>query len=181
METEIWKDIPGYEWKYQVSSLWNVKSPEKFSKIGRKLKWKMLKQTLWTNGYLYIKLYWNNKKNYVVQRLVWFTFLWLDLEWKWYKESLCVCHRDDNPLNNRLDNLFLWTQKDNMNDMYKKLRNWHTSKRVIQFTKEWEFIKEWDSMSDASNILNINQWIISNCCNWKHKFAWNFIWKFNYS
>lgn len=26
MEKEIWKDVIDYEWKYQVSNFWNVKS-----------------------------------------------------------------------------------------------------------------------------------------------------------
>ena len=26
METEIWKDVPWYEWFYQVSNLWNIAS-----------------------------------------------------------------------------------------------------------------------------------------------------------
>ena len=41
---EIWKDIVWYEWLYQVSNLWNVRTLYKLDKIWRKLKGKILKK-----------------------------------------------------------------------------------------------------------------------------------------
>ena len=40
---EVWKDIPEYEGLYQVSNLGNVKSLDRVSSNGRKLKVKVLK------------------------------------------------------------------------------------------------------------------------------------------
>ena len=37
-------------------------------------------------------------------------------------DGLFVCHRDDDPLNVNLDNLFLGTHSDNMQDMLAKGR-----------------------------------------------------------
>ena len=33
---------------------------------------------------------------------------------------MAVCHKDDNPKNNRLDNLFIANQTENMHDCIKK-------------------------------------------------------------
>lgn len=35
---EIWKDIPWFEWLYQVSTLWNIKSLEHKKKISEWVK-----------------------------------------------------------------------------------------------------------------------------------------------
>lgn len=47
---EIWKDIPWYEWLYQVSNLWNIKW----------LKYNILKK-LNANKYWYIDIVLSNK------------------------------------------------------------------------------------------------------------------------
>ena len=73
METEIFKDIPWYEWLYQVSNLWNAKSL-----INNKWKFveKLLKHNKDKVWYLHINLYKNKKaKIYLIHRLVCLTFL----------------------------------------------------------------------------------------------------------
>lgn len=37
-------------------------------------------------------------------------------------KEVCVCHKNDNPSDNRVENLFLGTQKENVYDMHKKCR-----------------------------------------------------------
>ena len=43
MNEEIWKDIPWYEWLYQASNLWNIKSliswKEKILKANKTKRW----------------------------------------------------------------------------------------------------------------------------------------------
>lgn len=197
METEIWKDIPGYEWYYQVSSLGRVKSLERIVwKISvQRISERILIQTIW-NWYNRVFL----RKNGVtrtlgVHRLVASAFLWLDLNFISYKLSLCVCHKDDNPINNKVDNLFLWTQKENLLDMYKKWRwtrlkgeynhlfwrKWelHTSsKQVMQMTKEWVFIKIYCSATYAWIAIWKDPSWISHCCCWRKKQFWWYIWKY---
>lgn len=46
------------------------------------------------------------------------------------------------------------------------------SKTVEQYTKDWEFIKKWSSMSEASRKLKISVSNISRACMWKIKSAW---------
>ena len=52
------------------------------------------------------------------------------------------------------------------------------SKKVLQFTKSGEFIKEWSSIREASKQLKINFGNICSCCNGKLKSAGGFIWKY---
>jgi len=52
------------------------------------------------------------------------------------------------------------------------------SKPVLQFTKDGEFIKEWESATAASRQLNIPLPNITNCINgYKYKSAGGFVWK----
>ena len=51
-------------------------------------------------------------------------------------------------------------------------------KRIAQYTKTGEFIREWQSATDAMNMLNISKSKISNVCNGKRKSAGGYIWKF---
>ena len=52
------------------------------------------------------------------------------------------------------------------------------SKKILQFTKSGEFIKEWQSMNEASRQLKINCGNICNCCNGKLKSTGGYIWKY---
>ena len=72
METEIWKDIKGYNWKYQISSLWNVKSLN----YNHSWKEKLLKNEILKSWYINISLckFWKVKR-FLVHRLVCLTFL----------------------------------------------------------------------------------------------------------
>lgn len=113
---EIWKDIKGYKGYYQVSSSGRVKSLSRYrpayinnnNKI--LLKEKILKPTIYTSGYEYVSLSKNGeRKNYMVHRLVAETFL--D-----NPDNLsCVNHKDENKLNNNVDNLEWCNAKYNIN------------------------------------------------------------------
>ena len=182
METEIWKDIPWYEWKYQASTMGRIKSyPNKWNfGIWKVLKW--WKDKFWyRNVWLFFE--WK-QKTILVHRVIWMTFLWL-LEIKW---RICVCHKDDNPSNNELKNLFLWTDKDNSEDMVSKWRHYfqwkfwkdhNRSKIVFQFSKEWEFIWKYFSTLEAQRITKIDSWNIRSCCLWYSKTAWGYRWSYN--
>ena len=52
------------------------------------------------------------------------------------------------------------------------------SKKVLQFTKSGEFIKEWLSAMEASRKLGIAQSSICSCCNGKRKSAGGYVWKY---
>lgn len=208
LDWEEWRDIPWYDWKYLASSYWRIYSIWTKPSIKSRWrmmpwrKWRLLKWRKWGNyWHLYVKLLW---RNISVHRLVASAFLWLDLNsFINPKTSLCVCHKDDNPWNNRYDNLFLWTNKDNHNDMMNKKRRifksgienplygkpwimlWkfgkehHLSKVVYQY-KDWILIGKYYWIRYAGRITWVNFWDISKCCKWKAKSAWWFQWSYAY-
>jgi hypothetical protein len=80
METEIWKDIPGYEGLYQISSHGNVRSLErefiKSNGILCKVKAKILKNFIHKTGYEHVFLYKKNiRKSFYVHVLVFNVFI----------------------------------------------------------------------------------------------------------
>lgn len=158
MSEEIWKDI--FHW-YKVSSLWRIKSK----------KWKLLKINLNRHWYDRVSIKW---KFYWAHRLVWYAFLWLDIS----NKKMLVCHKNDIRCDNRVENLFLWSHKDNSIDAVRKWRipNIYSNKKVYQYSLSWELIKEWESCKDIRE-----SWITSHassCALWKRKTAWWFIWKY---
>ena len=50
----------------------------------------------------------------------------------------------------------------------------------MQYTKENQAIKQWESIQQASNELKINRSDIGSVCNGRYKSAGGFIWKFVY-
>ena len=65
-----------------------------------------------------------------------------------------------------------------LSEAHKKALSEAHSKKVLQFTKSGEFIKEWPSIREASKQLKINFGNICSCCNGKRKSAGGFIWKY---
>lgn len=106
---EIWKPIKGFEGYYKVSNLGNVMGVR-----GGKNKTKRVSNM----GYFYAELWKENKgRKILIHRLVATAFISNPNNYP------CVLHRDDNPKNNELDNLFWGSQKDNMQDCLRKGRN----------------------------------------------------------
>lgn len=54
----------------------------------------------------------------------------------------------------------------------------YKNKPILQFDKQGNFIKEWESASIAALFLDKKPSAISECCNNKRKSAYGYIWKF---
>lgn len=158
---EIWKDIPGYEGKYQVSNLGNVIALN----YAKSKKAKYLKQ--WdSRGYKYVVLY-NKIKNkynsYNIHRLV--ALLFLE-----NPENLPeVNHKDENPSNNHVDNLEWCSHKYNMNYGTNRkrmgIKHW---KSVNCYDLYGNFIKSYKSMTETKND-GFNLTGVFNCCRGKQQ------------
>ena len=179
---EIWKDIKGYEGLYQISNYGRVKSLERQTKLNLNKninaikKEKILKQGKFgtRRNYLGVILIKNFQKSYKsVHRLVAEAFIPNPNN---YRE---VNHIDENTMNNKVSNLEWCNTKYNINygqrtqKASKKL-----SKPILQFDLNNNFIKEWNSMRNASRELNINISTITRCCKGIFKTAGGYVWKY---
>ena len=52
------------------------------------------------------------------------------------------------------------------------------AKKILQFTKSGEFIREWPSATEAYRQLGISQSSICGCCNGKCKSAGGYVWEY---
>jgi nucleosome binding factor SPN SPT16 subunit len=74
--------------------------------------------------------------------------------------------------------------KKKMSETHKKLyQNGYehpNKKKILQYNLNGNFIKEWDSLVEASKALNINRTGITNCLRRKSKHAGGFIWNYKF-
>lgn len=195
LEWEIWKDVIGYEWLYQVSNIWRVKRlaykkihtwdhiyNERIVKLRHNIDW-------YYTCFLYRGEGKRTRKNVRVHRLVAIAFI----HNKYNKPTVNHINgiRDDN----RVSNLEWNTYSENNIHSFKVLwrespakwkpsamawKFWldnHLSKQVIQYSLDWIKIKEYCCVREASEATNTNSSYIWSCCrSWKPA-KWN-IWKF---
>ena len=158
---EEWKPIEGYEGLYEISNFGRVKSIDRIGHGGRKLKGRILKQAKNNCGYLVIDLDKHGKrKQFRVHRLVASAFIPNPNNYP------IINHKDENKLNNHVNNLEWCTVKYNTNygnaiTKMKENRNYFSvSKSVICL--ETNII--YDSIGKAAKSLKINKSAISRCC-----------------
>lgn len=153
LDQEQWKPIKDYENLYEVSNLGRVKSlhkgTERILNAGK------------CSGYFFVNLYKDGKKKtHLVHRLVAQSFL--D-----NPHSLpCINHKDENPLNNRVENLE-WCDVKYNNNYGTRIKR--ISKAVLQFTLDGQLVKEWKSTQEAER-NGFDSGNICRCCNNKNKF-----------
>ena len=177
IETEIWR-TPIHKGEiynnYQVSNLGRMMILN-YRNTGKA---KLMEPSECTNGYLEVGLSKNKiTKTFLVHRLVAETFLE-------NPENLPeVNHIDEDKTNNRVDNLEWKSHKGNCNHGTRNKRitkantNGKCSKKVLQFTKFGEFIREWSSTRECER-NGFAQSAVAACCRGKQKSAYGYIWKY---
>ena len=166
MKKEFWKPVLGYEGHYQVSNFGRVKS----IRFGKE---RILKPFTNKDGYLLVTLSKNGThKKFQVHRLVALHFLP-------NPDNLPeVNHKDENKLNNNAENLEWCNRKFNINYGTRNKRiGKSNSKKVLQYTLDGEFVREWESTAECER-NGYNHGAVSDCCRGKRKTHKDFIWRY---
>lgn len=164
---EIWKDIEGYEGKYQVSNLGRVKSLDRYVPFVHGMKFRagvIITGAINNKGYRKVLLY-NGKterKQFSVHRLVAQAFLP-------NPENLPqVNHKDEDKTNNRADNLEWCTAEYNLNyGHHPQSCGGHNKKNIIMLSLNNEPIMKFESALEAGNYLGKSSGNIINVANGK--------------
>lgn len=201
---ENWRDVPGFEGKYQVSistkegkcrslNLYSHKEPKLLSntpgKRDGRINWVLRK----------------NGKSICKQAAVWIALTYPEMvEGEWFPGAT-IDHKDTNAMNNHPSNLKWTSQKGNQNNpLTKKHKSMalsgkthskehveHHAKsmtnhpslsiRVAQYTNNGDLVAIYDSINEAvRNVSKTSAGAISNCCRNlpKYKTSGGFIWKY---
>jgi len=125
MENEIWKDIPGYEGKYQVSNMGRVKSLSRIVQSANQngafqffLRERILRPGSHDKANHMCVVLNDPRKTYTVHQLVMLAFEGPPPPGK------VVCHNNGDATDNRLSNLRYDTQRENVIDVFRLGRAW---------------------------------------------------------
>ena len=176
--TEIWKDVQGFEGRYQVSNMGRVRSLDRWSLDERPhfIKGMMLKPSP-NKGRGYLRISFSdgrrNYKHYEVHRLVALHFV------HGYKEGLVVNHINEIKTDNRADNLEWCTRQYNLtyNELSKRV-GISQGKPVEQMTLNGEVIAVFPSVSEAGRATGLAATHISDSCHSDRKTCGGYRWKF---
>ena len=166
---EVWKDIPGYEGKYQVSTLGRVKSLPRYVRCGkggngiRLIQGRILRPGGRASGHLSVVLG-KGQAGSLVHQLVMLTFVGPP------GENEEIRHLNGDPRDNRLCNLQYGTRTDNILDVYRIGRAWRklTAKDVKEIRA---MLNRGDLGSDIAKQFGVSQTTISRI-----KLGRNFSW-----
>jgi hypothetical protein len=180
---EEWRDIKGYEGKYQVSNMGRVRSMDRFARVcgnGQLLvKGRILVLGKYPNGYTMVTI--TNGKGKVsaklVHRLVAQAFIP-------NPDGLPqVNHKDENIENNTVDNLEWCTSKYNANYGSRNEKCYESNRKffkpVYQLDKDsGMIIRWWDSIANASRAVHVDETLIGRVCKGKGDTAGGFVWRY---
>lgn len=191
---EIWKDIPNFEGKYMISNFGRVKA----LKPARSKQPIILKERYDGHGYPQACLWINAKPHYhSVHRLVAKAFIP-------NQDNLpCVNHKDENPLNNHVENLEWCTCAYNLaygthnvrvaatksspqwrqrqSELLKK--SWTPERKARQSKKvnaihNGAIVASYNSMAEAAKSVGVHPDSISKCCLGIRKTCKGFQWEY---
>lgn len=119
MSEEIWKDIPGYEGRYQASTHGRIRSLDRYVRVvshgteaKRLIKGQVLRPAPYEKGGHLSVVLGSKAHGSPVHRLIALTFIGP------CPDGCEVCHNDGNPKNNAVENLRYDTRSNNIKDAY---------------------------------------------------------------
>lgn len=168
-QTEYYKeDLPNEIWKefenYYISSLGRIRHKEKNNLLKPSIACGYYKVRLSNNGLV---------KDYMIHQLVYQIF-----KGNYDKSKYVIDHIDGNKLNNDINNLRLLTNSENANVALYETKTNTSAKKVAQYTKDGEFIKEFASARLAAKELNLDSSTISKVCRGQNKTHGGFVFKY---
>lgn len=175
MNVEIWKDIPGILC-YEASNFGNIRSVDRtIYVIGGSpttRKGKILSKKVNKQGREEVSIH---GKSYLVHRLVALAFIPNP------NKLSQINHKDENPLNNNVDNLE-WCDcyyNNTYNNRHITVGN-KQAKPVYQYDRKGNLIKKWNNGREASKALSISRSGIRNacCCVDGYNAYKNYIWSY---
>jgi len=154
VEAEIWKDVQGYEGRYQVSNLGRVKS------FQIDINGRLLARRFYKNGYERVNL---GGKDYLLHRIIAHSFI------PNFDSYLEIDHIDGNKSNNRIDNLRWVTRSENRRNPNTQRfgKEHHLSKQVIQMNLCGEVLAIFGSVRDAVRVGGFGFKGVQSCCSGK--------------
>lgn len=181
---EQWREIKGYEGRYEVSDHGNVRSLLFYSTareeyMTRKAP-RLLSQNTTHDGYKRVSLSkYREMKSITVHRLVAMAFLPNPNNYP------AVNHKDEDATNNHVSNLEWCTNKYNSNygTLPKRIsermrKNHYLARPVIQMSNDGEEIATYPSTREAARQFGIRSENISRCCYGRYKHAAGYKWKY---
>lgn len=199
---EVWKDIEGFEGRYQISNLGNVKS----LRYGGRNEARNLVPKVNNHGYEWVELIRNGKRSCLqIHRLVAAAFIPNPKPNKY----TIINHKDENPRNNCVENLEWCDYKYNskyfmdrhriefgeniskaligkpkkinrygIRTRYGVYGSYKHKRPVAQIDKDGNVVKIWDCLRQIEREDNKSQWSITQCCNGKRKTAYGYTWHY---
>ena len=165
LENEIWKDIKDFD-GYKISNYGRIISYKRGKPI-------FLKPVL-TNGYLKVTLSKNGvTHNFLMHHLVYTTFTEDTIDFSIY----CIDHKDNNALNNQLNNLRKVTRSENVQFGIKEQNAYNNLRQVVAY-KDGKLIGIYNSCREASRELNLDSSTISKVCRGIYAHTHNYIFKY---
>ena len=167
MKEEIWTDIDTFKGNYQISNFFRVRSLDRVVKMGRfesayrTIKGKILKPHIFPNGYVYYKLFLNQKqKNEMAHVLIAKYFIPNP------ENKPCVNHINGIKHDNRIENLEWATHSENLLHSFRVLKRKPSkamlgrknelsvsSKKINKLSICGSLIKTYPSISEAARDL----------------------------
>lgn len=161
MEDEIWKDVPNYEGLYMVSNKGRIKSLSVIDSFGKQTPERIMNGSFPKIGYHFVTLTKNKKRiRCGVHTIVARAFIQNP------NNLPMVNHKDENKLNNCVENLEWCSARDNLMHNDGHIRRGKKMKRpILQCTSGGEIIMEYEDVGHAEMATGLSSTSILRRCN----------------